>query len=217
MKVLKDEWERTSEDVVTINNKGEETVLNVPVEVHKKRKTQRVFIRDLYRAEQIELAKKYDLQPINLHEILLIYVDSRFFEGKRIIKTTYRFNKMLFYLWKRLEESNFRNCYIHDKFGSARAGPVPVNLKPSIRRLEKQGIVEAKWSYKHGVSSEFKLTPKGEEIAKSLWENIPDEIKLIYKNVKEELSLITPTVLRKKVHREYPEYKRTYTELDDEA
>lgn len=210
-------WEKMKEDVFIVNNKDEKILLRgVTVETHKKRKTKRVFIDDLIKAEQMQIAEKNNLEPIDLHELLLIYFDSRFFEGKRIIKTTYRFNKMLFYVWKEMEKCNYGNWYIHDKFVSARAGPVPLNLKPSIRRMEKQGIVKVKWSNKPGVSSEFALTAEGEKIAKSLLEKIPDDVKLIYKNVKEELSLISPETLKNKVHREYPEYQRTYTELDNE-
>jgi DNA-binding PadR family transcriptional regulator len=206
----------SKKDIVSVNLKGQEiTLKNVPVEINKKRKITHIFFEDLMKAEQEFNAQENNLQPIEIPDILLMYAETQFIKGGYINQKS-RFNKMLFYFWKDMEKENLGNSYVFDEFVSCRAGPVPKNLKSSLNDLEKKGVIEAKWSKKPGVSSEFTLTKKGFEIAKSLWENTPDTIKNIIIKVKKDIFLIDATQLKEKVHREYPEYRRTYTELDQE-
>jgi hypothetical protein len=209
-------WEKSETKSVINNLSGEKMNLITPIYTHKQRKTQIIFLNDLIKAEQHYITRKHGLNPTQLHELLLIYTDSRFFEGKRIIEKTYRFNKMLFYIMKLFEKTEYAKAYEYNEFGAARAGPVPKHLKNSINDLQEKRLVNVKWSHRPGISSRFELTNKGEEIAKSLWTNMPDKLKLIYKQVKQDLSLISAKALKDKVHREYPEYKKNYTELDEQ-
>jgi len=62
----------------------------------------------------------------------------------------------------------------------------------------------------------FTLTSKGIDISKGIWEQIPDPVKKTVIQVKEEIALLDPAALKEKAHREFPEYRKTYTELDAE-
>jgi len=200
---------------------------NVPA-IQNQKKEIRVNIDDVIKAEQIYLANEYSLSPINFHELLLLHASPRFIKGG-YIEQKFRFNKMLFYLWKEMEKVDYRDSYIYDTFKSGRAGPIPINLKRDLIDLEEKGFIEllaikdgkkidsgnkVLETLKPGISLRCQLTKKGEEIAKSLWGNTPDDIKEIILKVKKELFLIDATKLKEKVHKDFPEYKKTYIELD---
>lgn len=209
-------WSTEMKDIVSIDITGERHKVNVPVKIHKPTGRRMVFVDDLMKAEQKKIAEDLGIKLIDIQELLLIYTDSRYFEGRRKIEKTFRFNKMLFYFWKELNKTLYGNSYVHDEFGAARAGPVPKTLKPSLRELESKGLVKVKWSHKPGISSVFTLTEKGEEVASKLWRKTPNEVKMVYKEIKTILSLISPEELKHKVHKDYPEYRKFYTEVDKE-
>jgi DNA-binding PadR family transcriptional regulator len=210
-------WVNEKEDVVSVDWKSDEIILkNVPVERNTKTGLVRVDIDEILKAEQRLIAEQQGLdQPMAIPELLFLLADTRFFKGGEI-KGKYEFNKMLFYLWKDLEKQGFGDSYIIDEFVSGRAGPIPKYLKKSMMELEKKGLVKVSWSDNVSKPSVFTLTPKGIEVSKAIWKQIPDFVKKIVTQRKEEITLLDPTALKEKVHREFPEYKKTYTELDAE-
>jgi DNA-binding PadR family transcriptional regulator len=211
------DWVEGKEDITSVNWKGEETTLrNVPVEKNTKTGLVRVDIDEVLRAEQRLIAEQQNLdQPIAVPELLFLFSDTRFFKGGEI-KEKYKFNKMLFYFWKYLEKQGFGDSYIIDEFVSGRAGPIPKNLKKSMTELEKKGFVKISWSNNLKKPTVFSLTPEGVKVSRAIWEQTPDLVKKIVIQVKEEIALLDPKALKEKVHREFPEYKKTYIELDAE-
>jgi len=209
------DWINEREDIVSVNWKGEEiTLKNVPVEKNAQTGLVRVDVDEILKAEQKLMAEQQNLnRPIAIPELLFLFADTRFFKGGEI-KEKYKFNKMLFYLWKKLEEQGFGDSYIIDEFASGRAGPIPIHLKESMKELEKKGLVKIAWSDNIKKPTVFTLTSKGIDISKAIWEQIPDLVKKTIIQVKEEIALLDPTALKEKVHKEFPEYRRTYTELD---
>lgn len=57
-------------------------------------------------------------------------------QRKNIIKEKSRFNKMLFYVWKKLEEEYGEDVIIFDEMVAARAGPIPIHLGDDIKELQ---------------------------------------------------------------------------------
>jgi DNA-binding PadR family transcriptional regulator len=211
------DWVNGKEDVVSVNWKGEEiTLKNVPVEKNCKTGLVRVDIDEILKAEQKLIAEQQNLdQPIAIPELLFLFADTRYFKGGEI-KEKYKFNKMLFYLRERLKELGFGDSYIIDEFVSGRAGPIPKHLKESMIELEKKGFVKISWSDNIKKPTVFTLTDRGIEVSKAIWEQIPDLVKKTIIQVKEDIALLDPTALKEKVHKEFPEYRKTYTELDAE-
>jgi hypothetical protein len=124
-------------------------------------------------------------------------------------------NKMLFYVWKRMEEKGFGESWIHDVFKSDRRGPVPVHLNETIRRLENLKIVKVQ----HGGKAfrrpfVYELTSDGEKVADTLWEKVPETFREVFDSVKKDLMFLDTNQLKTKVHKEYPDYKATYVEPD---
>jgi hypothetical protein len=209
-------WVPVKEDVESVDWQGRDiTLKNVPAELNQEKGTVRVRLDDILKAEQEYIAREHGLAPQHIHLLSLLYVAPRFIKSG-YIEQKFRFNKMLFYLWKEMEKRGYGNSYIYDEFASARAGPVPKHLKEHLAELEKKGIVRVKWAKKPGESLRCELTNFGKKIAKSIRDNTPDDIKKIALKTKEELFLIDATQLKEKVHKDYPEYKKTYIELDTE-
>lgn len=208
------EWISTVTNVDSVDWKGREiTLKDVPAE--QLGKEIRVRLDDIMKAEQQYLADEYGLRPTHIHELLLLYAPGKFIKTG-YIEQKFRFNKMLFHEWKKLEKTGFGDSYIFDEFASARAGPVPVRLKDDLMELENRKMIQAKWAERPGNSSRFELTHDGEEIAKSLWENTPPDIRDTIIQTKEDLFLVDAEQLKHRFHKEYPEYKKEYIEIDAE-
>ncbi|MDP2767900.1 MAG: hypothetical protein Q8O41_10725 [Candidatus Methanoperedens sp.] len=208
------EWTSTVTDVDSVDWKGREiTLRDVPAE--QSGKEIRVRLDDIMKAEQQYLAGEYGLRPTHIRELLLLYAPGKFIKTG-YIEQKFRFNKMLFHEWKKLEKNGYGDSYIFDEFVSARAGPVPVNLKEDLKGLEAQSFIKAKWAERPGESSKFELTQHGKEIAKSLWDNTPTNIRDTIIQTKEELFLVDAEQLKDRFHKEYPEYKKEYIEPDTE-
>jgi DNA-binding PadR family transcriptional regulator len=210
-------WIDTEEDIISVDLKGNEINLkNVPAQINKKTKIVKVFIDDVIKAEQKYVATENSLDdPRQIQILLLLYAEPKYIT-RGYVKQTFRFNKMLFDLWQRMKKNDFGDSYIHDEFVSGRAGPIPKNLKPLMNKLAERDLVKVSWSKRPGISSEFVLTDEGTKIAKSVWENIPDEIKLMILKTKEEWFLVDATQMKHIFHKKYPEYKKTYVEIDKE-
>ena len=169
------DWINKKEDIVSVNWKGEEiTLKNVPIEKNAKTGLERVDVDEILKAEQKLMAEQLDLnRPIAIPELLFLFADTRYFKGGEI-KEKYKFNKMLFYLWKKLEEQGFGDSYIIDEFASGRAGPIPIHLKESMMELEKKGIVKIAWSDNIKKPTIITLTAKGIAVSQAIWEQTTD-------------------------------------------
>jgi len=208
-------WISKNESLLVTNNLGERIKLEVPIETNRDKKTRRVFFRDLIKAEHNYNIKQASLEPIDIHPLLLIYAKLKWQKGG-FIKKAYRLRKMIFYLGEDVKKLAHGDAFTFDEIVSARAGPTPKNLQETMKRLKDKGLVEYTWENKPGTSAEFKLTEKGEQAASNLWANLPEDVKKIITKVKEDIYLLSSEQLRNKVHKEYPEYKKTYTELDND-
>lgn len=227
-------WEKKEEEVKGMDWQGRNiTLKNMPVEVHKQKGTVRISFEDLMKAEQEYIAKEHGLSPHNISELNMLYAGfPPFFEGGTI-DHKFRFNKMLFYHWKEMEKAGYGDSLIFDKFEAKRAGPIPKHLREDIKEFQDRGIIEViatkdgktiatgeealkKCCKTPGISIGCKLTASGMELAESIWNNTPDELKEITLNIKKDLFFVDSTQLKDKVHTEYPEFQKTYTELDTE-
>lgn len=224
--------EKTTE-VNILDNKHKEVVLkNVPVYIEEDTGDEVFTFGDILKADQQRIVKKYGIKEYNVFELALLFADVK--QRRNAIRQKFRFNKMLFYVQKRLEEEFGKETLIFDKMGSARAGPVPVHLKEDIKDLKARELIEIylikdnkkvpgskdtweKLKDKLQASIECSLTKKGEKLAKKLWNDLDDYMKRIILNVKIELMYLDTEKLKEKVHKEFPEYKMNYTENDTET
>jgi hypothetical protein len=177
----------------------------------------RVYPSDVACAEFRAIAEKYGLEPRDLASLEMLFVKpGPFREGQ--VHYKYHLNKMLFYQWKRMEELGIGETFPHDEFEPAPRGPVPKNLSADLERLEKMGIVKLKYKQwgkmPKQASLETELTSKGLTIAEKIWGEVPEPFKEITFKVKENIFPLDPKTIRERVHRDYPEYKKTYVELD---
>ena len=60
------------------------------------------------------------------------------------------------------------------------------------------------------------LTPEGEELAKKITSETPENVIEIIQKTKQDLIYMDTAQLREKVHKEYPEWKKDYVEDDVE-
>ncbi len=213
-------WENTTTSVETVDWSGKNLKLkDVPAFKHEKTGEVLVDINDVIkvgnRTEQQNNANEMGLEPIEIHPLLLLYADLKYYP-QGVIEKGYRLRKMIFYLEKEMEKSGYKDSYTFDEIVPARAGPVPKNLKKTIKELSQKGLVNYVWENKPGTPAKFNLTKKGFEVAKKLWTKTPDDIQKVILKVKEGIYLISSEDLKNKVHKEYPEYQRTYVDLDGE-
>jgi len=208
------EWAPTQVDYKSVDWVGNPIILrNVVAETCPQCGDVRLEIDDVLKAEQRYIAEKYDLDPRHLPMLLLLHAKPIMIKPD-YVEQKFRFHKMLFYFWKKLCEKDFGNSYIHDAFGSARAGPVAIHINELTRSLEEKGLVKVRWAKRPGESFRWDLTPKGKEVAEEIWKSTPDDFKETILKVKENLFLIDAEQLKHKIHREYPAYRRNYTIAD---
>jgi len=212
------DWIPVEVDYKSSGWQGEPVLLKrIPAESCPKCNVIRVDSDEILRAEQKLLAGEIGVAPEELLVLLLLYAPAEKMHPKypHKIEMRYRMNKMLFYLWKRLEERGFGDSWIHDVFESKERGPVPVHLNEIAKSLEAKGLVRIQWGGKV-VKKPFiyDLTQKGSNQMKDMWSKVPEEFRSTANAVKEELLFIDTENLKHKVHREYPDYKATYKQLD---
>lgn len=210
-------WVRTTTEVETVDFKGEPLVLrDVPAERNEKTGAIRVDPDDVARSEIEEIASRHSVVGRQLPLLLMLFAKPGPFSGGSV-NTKYKLNKMLFYQWKRLGEQGLGESYPKDEFRSARAGPVPIHLRDDLKALEAAGLAAVQWSErKPGVSTRVELTPKGMELARRLWFDVPEIYRDATMSVKVELFPLDPETIKAKVHEEYPKLRRTYVEVDAE-
>jgi len=97
---------------------------------------------------------------------------------------------------------------------------VPKNLESDLQHLRDRELVSLKMHrWGTGPKDESKvteLTPKGLAVAKEIWERIGEPFKKTIILIKERIFPLDPKTIRERVHRDYPQYKKTYVELDTE-
>lgn len=212
------------------NTYSEVTLEDVPLYQEEKTGEELVTLADIIRAEERRVAKKYRITEYNLFELALLYADVK--QRTKAIRQKFRFNKMLFYVWKKIEDEYGEGTFIFDQMGSARSGPIPIHLYEDIKDLQKKEIIEIylvkdgkkipgskdNWEkYKSTASIECILTKKGEKLAKSIWSELDTELMEIILDVKKKMFFMDTEELKKKVHKEYPEYRKNYVENDVET
>jgi YgiT-type zinc finger domain-containing protein len=213
------EWIPTEIDYKISDWEGRSiTLKNVPAQSCPKCNSVRVDSDDLLKAEQKELAAEIGITPIELSVLLLLEAPAQYAKYPHRINDRYRMNKMLFYLWKRLEEKGFGDSWIHDVFESKKRGPVPAHLNETVASLKQHNLVKVQDG---GRIAEkpfiYELSPEGQKAAAGVWARTPDDFKQVIKAVKEDLMFLDTMQLMHKVHKEYPDYRATYKEPDTDG
>ena len=214
------QWEPIKADVKTVSWKGDPLYLkNVPAIKNVRTGLICFDPGDVAKAELDLYAEKNGITSRDIPILLMLLArPGPFQEGQ--IPYKYHLNKMLFYQWKNMEKKGIAETFVHDQFEADVKGPVPKNLGSDLQRLEKLGIVSLcykKWGKgeKDG-SLQIALTQKGGQIASNLAGVLPDPLKKITVDVKKDLFPLDPLQLREKVHEEYPEYQKVFTQIDRE-
>jgi hypothetical protein len=171
-------------------------------------------------AQMVQIAKDFGIEPRDIPLLLTLYAKPppHFKEGN--LYARYHLNKTLFYIWKTLEKKGIGNAFPRDDFGAARAGPVPKNLKDDTRRLQQAGLLKVE-SHQWGegpnkTSILTKLTDEGLALSTKLAERVGEPFVSTITEQKQELFILSPETIKERVHRDFPEYRKTYTELDTE-
>jgi len=215
---LESVWEETQTDLDTVDWRGNTIHLkNVPAIKNKRTGRVCIYPSEVAKAEIRMLAEQYTLKPKDIPLLLMIFAKpGPFREGR--VQYKYQINKMLFYQWKEMQRQGLGETFPHYEFEAAARGPVPKNLDKDLKRLEKEGIISLsyeKWGKgPHEASLITTLTTSGIEIAGKLAKRVPEPLKEVTVEVKKELFPLDPLTIREKVHKEYPEYQRTYIDLD---
>ena len=211
------QWVETQTEIRTVDWRGNPIHLK-GVRAFKNVKTGniRVFPFDVARAEVEVIAEKFGIAPRDVGLLLMILAKPGIFrEGEVLFK--YHLQKLLFYLWKELDNYGYGESLPRDEFVAARNGPVPAHLEEDLERFARKGWIKTR--YEHWDSHESKrviLIDEGLRIAKELWDALPEPYKKVALKVKERIYPLDPETVRQLVHQEYPEYRDTYVENDVE-
>lgn len=218
MEKMESIWVDAKTDISTVDINGNSiTLKDVPALKNIQTNKVRVNPAEVVKAEVDMYAKEYKLIGRDVPTLLLLYSKADPFEqGKVYYK--YHLNKMLFYLWQNLNEQCLVDAFPRDEFEAKRRGPVPENLGDDLKRLEAEGLVTLKYNQwgtgDKDASLITSLTKKGLEVADKLWWMIDDSIKQTILKTKEELFPLNPETIKIKVHKEFPQYRKIYTEPD---
>jgi len=217
---LESQWEKTKTDLKTINWKGDTIYLkNVSAIKNKQTGTICFYPSEVAKAEINLLAEKNGLEPRDVPLLLMLFAKpGPFQEGQ--VPYKYHLNKMLFYQWKGMQKQGLDETFAHDVFEAAPRGPIPKNLGEDLKRLEKKGLVllcYKKWGKgeKEG-SLLISLTRDGTRIAASLASEVQEPLKEVTVEVKHQLFPLDPRQIQQKVHKEFPEFRKIYSDLDKE-
>lgn len=215
---LESVWEETQTDLDTVDWRGNTIYLeNVPAIKNKRSGRICVYPSEVAKAEIRMLAERFGLEPRDVPLLLMLFAKpGPFKEG--YVQYKYQINKMLFYQWKEMQKQGLGETFPHDEFEPAPRGPVPKNLGDDLKRLAEKGVVSLtykKWGQgPKEASLATNLTPSGIGIASKLAGQVPKPLSEVTVEIKKYLFPLDPLKIREKVHREYPEYQKTYTELD---
>ncbi len=214
-----------------LDNFDEEVELDdIPLYMDEESGDELYLFSDILKADEIRIAKKYGISTYNIFELVLLYADVN--QRREGIKQKFRFNKMLFYLDKELQKEYGEDSLVFDKMGVARAGPIPVHLKDDINELKSKKLIDIRvvkdgntvkgskenWEkFKNRGSIECLLTKRGRKLAKNIWYELDPEIREITIDIKQKLLFLDTEELKRKVHEEYPEYRKDYSQNDTET
>lgn len=218
MNTMENEWLPTKIELDTLDWRGNPIHLkDVPAIMNAKTGKVRLYPAQVSLAEYEALAKKYDLKPRDIATLLTLYVKPGVFkEGS--LPTRYHVNKTLFYIWKELGKKGLGEVFPHDNFVAFPRGPVPEHLESDQDRLGSKGLVSSSFQpwgpNPKDQSVLIELTPSGMQVATALLSAVADPFKETILRIKERIFPLDPKTIRERVHRDYPEYKKTYTELD---
>jgi len=217
-KMEKVEWIKTRISMDTIDWKGNSIhLVDVPALKNSKTGKTRIYPSDVAQAEFKMRAQEHNLEPRDIALLSLLCAKPGPFQ-KGQVHFKYHLNKMLFYQWKRMEEVGLGETYPRDEFRPDDRGPVPNNLNNDLQRLKDLGLItleRKQWGENdRDASIKTDLTEKGQKLIEDIWKEIPDPFKEVTMKVKANLFPLNPKTIRERVHRDYPEYKKSYTELD---
>lgn len=213
-----DQWIPTTTDFETVRWNGDPIVLhNVPGQSCPLCGKTIVEADEVIRAEQRLTAVELGLSEREGNIVLFLFAPGPRFTEPGYIEEKYRFNKMLFKFWKELETKGFGQAFIHDAFKAEKRGPVPENLIPDSKSLEKKGLVKVRWGGRVVARSyKWELTDKGRTLAGQLFGLTPGVVQEAVTRTKADLFLLDSTQLMHKIHEEYPEYRKVYAQKDEE-
>jgi len=210
------EWKQITTSLDTVDWKGNPITLhNVMAEQNISTKKIRLNPDDVAKAEFREIANNLGIQDRDVMLFILLYAKPGPFQRGYLCQK-YKINKMLFYQWKRLEKFGFGEIVPKDEFVADKRGPVPKNLWDDLKRLKEMRLIKVEGSESEKRTVTMELTDDGEKIARELWNKIPDIYLGITTEVKSRLFPLNPERLKELVHSEYPEYKKSYKNLDKE-
>ena len=209
-------WLEIETTINTVNWKGEPIQL-VNVKALKDPKTGEImaYPSEVAKAEVSQIAEELRICPRDIGTLLMILVKpGNFNEGDVFYK--YHLQKMLFYLWK-LSNRTYGEALQLDCFVPAENGPVPKNLDADLERFEHDCIIRTKREKtEYGYAKRIILTDQGKQLASRLLSQLPKPYTEIALNAKKRIYALTPDQVRHLVHKEFPEYRNTYTKNDIE-
>jgi DNA-binding PadR family transcriptional regulator len=208
-------WVPITTDFETVDAGGAVRVLHdVPAQSCVECGRIRISPDDVLRAEQVESAQKEGVTALESNVLLYVYADVPVVtKGARELREKYRLNKMLFYQWAELSKIGLGQSRIHDNFLNDVRGPVPEHLDDTCKSLEAKGLLDVQWGGRVAKRPYiYRLTPKGEKAAKALWNMTPEPVRESITKSKTELYLLDRFAIRDKVHAEYPQFKKSFTE-----
>ncbi len=85
-----------------------------------------------------------------------------------------------------------------------------------LERLDSQSLMTVQGGRKERKAIAVQLSSKGEKVAATLWTRLADPYLVVASRVKDWLFPLDPETIMERVHREYPEFRKTYTEPDTE-
>jgi len=209
-------WEPTTIEVKSVDWKGRPIVIrNVPAK--RNPKTGKVLVSpvEVARAEARQIAEELGLEERDIPLFLLLHAKPGPFQ-RGCLCEKYKVNKMLFYIWKELEKEGLGEAFPHDEFQVEKNGPVPKHLFEDLERLEEQSFLTIEGGRREHKAVTVKLSPKGEKVAATLWTRIADPYLVVASRVKDWLFPLNPETIMARVHRKYPEFRKTYMEPDRE-
>ncbi len=211
-----EEWEEEIVDVNSVDWLGDPIVVpNVPAERKAGTKRLRVDPEALARAELIQIGEELGLKPRDIAIFLLSYAKPGPFQRGYLCQK-YKLNKMLFYLNKELEKEGLGEALPHDEFVAAKNGPVPRNLSDDLKRLKRDGLMRVEGGEGAKKTLICELTERGDKLASTLWTRVPDPYLAAANRVKDRLFPLDPETIMERVHKDYPEFRETFTEPDEE-
>lgn len=213
---MEQKWIETQTTIETVNWKGEPIHLQ-KVKAFKDPKTGEIMVypSEVAKAEVDQITESLRICPRDAGTLLMILAKpGNFNEGDVFYK--YHLQKMMFLMWKALDRV-YGDSLPLDHFIAADNGPIPENLNADLERFEQLKLIRTKCEKtEYGTAKRIILTEQGKELANKLWSKLPDPYKEIAISTKKRIYPLTPDEVRDLVHKEFPEYKDTYTKNDIE-